>query len=76
MLPYAIGGTALWGVLGLALLLFGRDWLAGQGHENWLGICLAGFLIGFLGIATMIRHDANRRRRLSAPLPADPGNAR
>nr|MDT0660177.1 DUF2530 domain-containing protein [Micromonospora sp. DSM 115978] len=62
MVPFAVGGIVVWAVVGLVLLLL-RDQLAAHGHENWLGICLAGFLLGFLGLAVMLRHDANRRRR-------------
>jgi len=66
MVPFALAGIALWAVAGLALLPF-RDALEAHGHGNWLAICLAGFLWGFLGLAVMIRHDANRRRRLGEP---------
>jgi hypothetical protein len=62
MVPLAIGGIAIWAVVGLALLPF-RDSLQAHGHGDWLAICLAGFLWGFPGLAVMIRHDANRRRR-------------
>ncbi len=62
MVPFAVGGIVIWAVAGLALLPF-RDTLEAHGHGNWLAICLAGFLWGFPGLATMIRHDANRRRR-------------
>lgn len=62
--PFAIGGTALWGIIGLVLLPF-RHTLAAHGHGDWLWICLAGFALGFVGIATMVRHD--RRRRISTP---------
>lgn len=62
MVPFALAGLALWAVAGLVLLLF-RDWLTEHGHTNWLWICLAGFLVGLPGLAVMIRHDANRRRR-------------
>jgi Protein of unknown function (DUF2530) len=62
MVPFAIGGIAIWAVVGLALLPF-RDTLEAHGHGNWLAICLAGFLWGFPGLAVMIHHDANRRRR-------------
>jgi len=62
MLPFAIAGTAVWAVIGLALLPFRQD-LAAHGRGWWLRICLAGVLWGFVGIATMVRHDANRRRR-------------
>jgi hypothetical protein len=62
MVPFAVGGIVIWAVLGLALLPF-RDTLEAHGHGTWLAICLAGFLWGFPGLAVMIRHDANRRRR-------------
>ena len=62
MVPFALGGMAGFAVAGLILLLF-RDTLAEHGHENWLWICLAGFLLGFPGTATMIVHDRHRRRR-------------
>jgi hypothetical protein len=62
MVPFAVGGLVGWAVAGLVLLLF-RDTLAANGHTNWLWICLAGFLLGFPGLATMIVHDRKRRRR-------------
>ncbi|MDM4722226.1 DUF2530 domain-containing protein [Micromonospora sp. WMMA1363] len=62
MVPVALAGMAAWAVAGLALLLF-RDRLVASGQENWLWTCLAGFLWGFPGLAVMLRHDANRRRR-------------
>lgn len=58
MVPFAVAGILVWAVVGLVLLLFFRD-----GHADWLWTCLAGFLLGFLGLAVMVRHDANRRRR-------------
>ena len=66
MVPFAIAGIAAWAVAGLVLLIFFRDWLTEQGHENWLWTCLAGFLAGFPGLAVMLKHDANRRRRRAA----------
>ena len=63
MVPFAIGGIVLWAVLGLVLLGF-RPTLVEQGRDEWLWICLAGFLWGFPGLAVMMRHDANRRRRV------------
>jgi hypothetical protein len=62
MVPFAVGGLIGWAVVGLGLLPF-RDWLDANGHGSWLGICLAGFLLGFPGLATMLVHDRNRRRR-------------
>ena len=60
MVPFAIGGIAVWAVVGLILLAVGAN-------GDWLWICLAGFLLGFPGLAVMIKHDANRRRRRAAP---------
>lgn len=60
MVPFAIAGIVAWAVAGLTLLIFFRDWLTTHGHTNWLWICLAGFLVGFPGLAIMIRHDARR----------------
>jgi hypothetical protein len=62
MVPFAVAGIVAWAVAGLVLLLF-RGWLADHGHSDWLWTCLAGFLLGFPGLAVMVRHDANRRRR-------------
>ena len=62
MLPFTLGGTALWTAAGLALLPF-RDTLAENGHGSWLPTCLAGALIGVLASALMVRHDNARRRR-------------
>jgi hypothetical protein len=62
MVPFAVGGIVAWAIAGLVLLGF-RGTLAEHGHESWLSICLAGFLIGFPGLAVMLKHDANRRRR-------------
>jgi hypothetical protein len=71
MVPFAVGGIVIWAVVGLGLLPF-RDWLARHGHTNWLYICLAGFLLGFVGLAVMIVHDRNRRERLAArPAPTE-----
>lgn len=68
MVPFAIAGLAAFAVVGLALLPF-RGWLTAHGHTDWLWICLAGFLIGLPGLATMIRHDAQRRRRRALSHP-------
>ncbi|HEX6872395.1 MAG TPA: DUF2530 domain-containing protein [Micromonosporaceae bacterium] len=64
MVPFALGGMAAWAIVGLILLGFRSD-LVAQGREDWLWICLAGFLLGIPGLLTMLRHDANRRRRLA-----------
>lgn len=55
MVPFAVAGSVVWAVLGLALWAGGRT--------AWAQICLAGVLWGLAGSLIMIRHDANRRRR-------------
>ena len=65
MVPFAIGGIALWAVAALVLLPF-RDRLEAAGHGSWLAICVAGALWGLPGLATMVVHDRNRRRRRAA----------
>lgn len=65
MVPFAVAGMAIWAVAGLVLLVFFRDWLDTHDRSHWLDICLAGFLLGIPGLAVMMRHDANRRRRRS-----------
>jgi hypothetical protein len=65
MIPFAVVGTAAWAVAGLVLLGF-RGWLADHGHTGWLWTCLAGVLLGLVGTAFMIRHDARRARRRAA----------
>ena len=70
MVPFAVVGIALWAVLGVALLPF-HGWLARHGHTNWLWTCLAGVLLGFVGLAVMVGHDRRRRarRRTADPDP-------
>ena len=65
MVPFALAGIAVWVLVGLVLLA-NRSALVEQGREEWLAICLAGALIGLPGLATMVVHDRNRRRRRSA----------
>lgn len=67
MVPFAIAGIVVWAVAGLVLLIFFRDWLADHDRTDWLWTCLAGFLLGFVGLAVMARHDANRRRNRDRP---------
>lgn len=62
MVPFAVAGIVAWAVAGGVLLLM-RDWLAEHGRLDWLWTCLAGFLLGFPGLAVMIQHDARRSRR-------------
>ena len=65
MVPFVAGGLVVWAVVGLVLLAF-RSSLIEQGRGEWLWICLSGFLVGLPGLATMIVHDLNRRRRHAA----------
>jgi hypothetical protein len=65
MVPVVVTGLIVWLIVGLVLLAF-RSTLIAHGQEEWLRICLAGFLVGLPGLALMIVHDRNRRRRRSA----------
>jgi hypothetical protein len=62
MVPFAVAGTVLWLLLGLILLAL-RSTLAKGGNENWPVICFTGAGLGLVGIAIMVVHDRNRRRR-------------
>lgn len=62
--PFALGGMAVFALVGLVLLFF-RDWLSANGHESWLWICVAGVVWGLPGLATMIVHDRHRKARRS-----------
>ncbi|MEV6490659.1 DUF2530 domain-containing protein [Actinoplanes sp. NPDC051633] len=62
MVPFALGGIAAFGIAALIC------WLAGA-PTTWLWICLAGALWGIPGLLTMLRHDANRRRRRALTHP-------
>lgn len=57
MVPFAVGGIAVWLIALLATLPF-RDT-----HESWFWICVAGLLWGIPGLITMLRYDARRRKR-------------
>jgi hypothetical protein len=62
MVPFALGGTAVFVLAGIVLLLVGAP-------ESWLWTCLAGTLWGIPGLVTMLRHDAGRRRRRALSHP-------
>jgi hypothetical protein len=62
MVPFVAGGLIVWLIVGLVLLAF-RSTVVAHGHEEWLRICVAGFLVGLPGLALMIVHDRNRHRR-------------
>ena len=62
MVPFALAGTAVFALAGAVLLLAGAP-------RSWLWTCLAGMLCGIPGLLTMLRHDANRRRRRALTHP-------
>lgn len=74
MVPFAVGGIVIWAIAGLVLLGF-RPALAESGREDWLWICVAGFLLGFPGLYVMLRHDAKRRRHHQDRIDHEPGAA-
>jgi len=62
MVPFALAGIAAFAVAGVVLLL-------ADAPDSWLWTCLAGVLWGIPGLLTMLRHDANRRRRRALSHP-------
>jgi hypothetical protein len=62
MVPFALGGMAAFAVAALVVLVL-------QGPAEWLWTCVAGVLLGIPGLLTMLRHDANRRRRRALTHP-------
>jgi hypothetical protein len=48
-------GTLLWFVAFLVLLPF-WSWLGEHHHRVWLWTALAGWVLGLLGLAIMVRH--------------------
>lgn len=53
-------GTGIWFLAFLALLPF-WGWLGRHDHRIWLWTCLAGWCLGLLGLAIMVRHRRNGR---------------
>jgi hypothetical protein len=72
MVPFAVAGIVAFAVAGIVLLPM-HGWLSRHQHTNWLWICVAGFLWGFVGLAVMLRRDANRRRRAARQPDPRPG---
>jgi len=62
MVPFALAGMAAFAVASVLLLVL-------HGRTDWVWICVAGFLLGIPGLLTMLRHDANRRRRRALTHP-------
>jgi hypothetical protein len=50
-----VAGTLLWFAPFVALLPF-YGWLGDHQHRIWLWTCLAGWILGLLGLAIMVRH--------------------
>lgn len=65
MVPFVLGGMAIWLVLGLVFLSI-RSTMAEHGNEGWIAICFAGVLVALPGLGLMLVHDRNRRRRRAA----------
>lgn len=55
-------GTAIWFVAFVVLLPF-YDWLGRHGHRVWLWTCLAGWILGLLGLALIRKHRNEGRTR-------------
>ena len=52
-------------VLGLIFLAI-RPTMVEHGNEGWIAICFAGVLVALPGLALMLVHDRNRKRRRAA----------
>lgn len=55
-----IVGTGLWFVAFVVLLPF-YGWLGDHGHRVWLWTCLAGWVLGLIGLAIASRHRKSGR---------------
>jgi hypothetical protein len=50
-----IVGTVVW-FLGFVGLQPWYGWLGDHGHRVWLWTCLAGWVLGLMGLVLMVRH--------------------
>lgn len=55
-------GTVAWFVAFVALLPF-YDWLGRHGHRIWLWTCLAGWILGLVGLVLVRKHRGEGRTR-------------
>jgi hypothetical protein len=55
-------GTAIWFVAFVVLLPF-YDWLGRHDHRIWLWTCLAGWILGLLGLLLIRKHRNQGRTR-------------
>lgn len=53
-------GTALWFAAFVALLPF-YGWLGRHDHRDWLWTCLAGWVLGLIGLLLVRRHRGSGR---------------
>ena len=67
-------GTLLWGVVGLVLVTFARGWLERNDDVWWIWTCVAGFLLGLVGIA-FVRRRRTRLGRVAAARAEQPPGA-
>lgn len=54
MVPFAVAGTAVWAIAGVIMLAAGAP-------DDLLWTCLAGVLLGLVGLAFMLLRDRRRR---------------
>jgi len=66
-------GTLLWGATGLVLVTFGRGWLERNDDVWWIWTCVAGFLLGLVGIAFVRRRRTRLGRVAAARAEQPPG---
>ncbi|EXG79542.1 DUF2530 domain-containing protein [Cryptosporangium arvum] len=64
-------GTVLWGVGALVLATFGRGWLSDHDDEWWIWTCVAGFVLGLVGIA-FVRRRRSKLGRVAAARAEQP----
>ncbi|SHM96526.1 DUF2530 domain-containing protein [Cryptosporangium aurantiacum] len=67
-------GTVLWGIGAIVLALFGRNWLDRHDDTWWIWTCVAGFLLGLVGIA-FVRRRRSRLGRVAAARAEQPPGA-
>ncbi len=69
--PVVAGGTALWGLAGIVLLVLHSQARA-HGHGDWFAVCAVGFLLGLLGTWFCLRRRRAIARDAAAAWPARP----
>ena len=71
MTPFAVGGTVLWALAGLVMVLFFKDSLDANGHGWWIDTCWAGVGSGLFGTFWMVLHDRRRPKAAKGTAPAE-----